>query len=119
FALGRKPPEAVQAELKNVMCWMELESSLTMLEDLRAEYPDDATLLGAVADSILEELDASRRAEVQAELETARSNGRPMRYSAGEAVPAAPLEPDRELAQRTKPWRRALALARRKRTAGD
>ena len=58
------------------------------------------------------------RAKVESEIETARSAARPVRYSAGEMQPGEPPAPATAAAQ-TSPWRRGLAIARRKRVAGD
>jgi tetratricopeptide (TPR) repeat protein len=74
------------------------------------------SFLSSRMSALEDQLAGSTRAKVESELETSRHHRRPMRYSAGEVVPVASPPATKSSSS---PWRRSLALARRKRVAGD
>jgi tetratricopeptide (TPR) repeat protein len=95
---------------------LDTTEQLELLHRLAEAAPAQAEQLESLAAELTMQIGAKDRERVTAELEAARKNERPVRYSAGELKPG---EPGTEVVSGTKPWRRALAIARRKRVAGD
>lgn len=86
----------------------------TLIQRISDADPVAREHLALIREKLSVEQKDKARARVESEIETARATSRPVRYSAGEMVPAEPAA-----AAQTRPWRRALAIARRKRVAGD
>ncbi len=95
---------------------MDTAAQLQLIERLIDVSPDKSEALTSFASSLEKSVELKDRKRVEAELGTARSIGRPVRYSAGEMQPGSPTT---DSTTSTKPWRRALAVARRKRVAGN
>jgi hypothetical protein len=121
LAAQRGSAQDAMPEVQQTLVGLSREDQIKALYSLQAAVPQAAVPLGEYAERLRNEAEAERRQQVESELQTARSNGRPLRYAAGEASPPDPdaNAVDLEAIRRTEPWRRSLAVARRKRETGD
>lgn len=114
--LANASPEGLAESLDQLMGDLDDEEQSALLKRLLSNPGRSESVLAARAAKVEEKIATRARTAVESEIGLARHNGRPIRYSAGELIPPAnPLAAPSKSA----PWRRSLAIARRKRGSGD
>ncbi len=107
-----------QATFETLTSDLEENDKFALVKRISDADPVAREHLATIRERLETVAEETARAKVESEIETARAAARPVRYSAGEMVPGEPVA-QRPGAGLTSPWRRALAIARRKRVAGD
>jgi tetratricopeptide (TPR) repeat protein len=108
-------PAAFEVNFEQLTAELEDEDKYTLLKSISESDPVTREHLSTIMQRLSADAEERARARVETEIETARSSARPVRYSAGEIQPGEPASAPAAAS----PWRRSLAVARRKRVAGD